>query len=172
MSTAVREKQTAVPTPVKEKATASVPLWSGSLLQDFPFSLSRMQEEFNRLFDRWQWAWPLQEAGQANGWKWDVNMIDQNGTYVVRAEAPGFEPGDFDVQLEGNRLILKAAQKAEKGKKGEAQEWQEREYYYAMTLPGCVDREKAGAVYKNGVLSIILPKTEEAKGKKLVVKTS
>lgn len=167
-TTAVREKQAVVP--AKEKGTAPTPLWSGNLWQDFPQSLIRMQEEFNRLFDRWQWEWPTPTTGQINGWKWDVNMVDQDGTYVIRAEAPGFEANDFDVQVEGNRLVMKAAQKTENGKKGEPQEWQEREYYYAMTLPGGVDREKAGAVYKNGVLSVILPKTEEAKGRKLSVK--
>lgn len=166
-STPAREKQTA---PAPQKSAAPAPQTRGNLWHDLPLSLSRMQEEFNRLFARWHREWPALGEGLGHGWKWDVNMIDQDRNYVLRAEAPGFELEDFDIHLEGNRLVLKAVHKTAKGKKDEPSEVQEREYYYAMTLPGGVDRENVGAVYKNGVLSVILPKTEEVKARKVPVK--
>lgn len=169
-------------TPVKTKTVAPAPTGSapaparsGGLwpMQDFPRFLTRMQEEFNQLFDRFHLDWPSPWGGQFPGrkWRWGVDVQNQDHAYVVRAEAPGFEAGDFDLQVTGNQLELKATRKTEvKGKKGEPEEFQEQEYYQFLTLPGGIDREMAVAEYKNGILTVTLPKTEEGKSKKLAVK--
>lgn len=90
---------------------------------------------------------------------------------TLRAEAPGFEPGDFDLRVSGDRLVHRATRKSEtKGKEGETH--QERQCYESMRLPPGVDTEKIEAKYSNGVLTVTIPKTAEGRGKKIQVKNS
>jgi HSP20 family protein len=135
---------------------------------DFPFMLSRLRDEFDRLFEDFALSWNGQRV---NGWRWGLDVRDEENTVVVRAEAPGFEAGDFDVQVKGDQLVLKAARKATKEdmEKGYREE-ESRECFQAVTLPAGVDADKVSAAYRNGVLTITLPKTADGKGKKIAVK--
>jgi len=90
---------------------------------------------------------------------------------VVRAEAPGFEPGDFDVQVQDHRLTLRAVRKSET-KKDEGREWSQRECYQSVTVPPGIDKDKVEVRYNNGVLMITLPKTPDAKGRRVPVKSA
>lgn len=138
--------------------------------EDFPFQLSRMREEFDRLLERLAGEFPSYWEG--NGWRWGMDVEDQDDAIVVRAEAPGFEAGDFDVQVSDNRLVLRAAKKVEsKGKKGET-EVREQECYQSVTLPEGIDKDKVEAKYRNGVLTVNLPKTAEGKAKRIAVKNA
>ena len=138
--------------------------------EDFPFQLSRMRAEFDRLMERLAGEWPSHWEG--TGWRWGLEVEDQDDAVVVHAEAPGFEAGDFNLQLSDNRLVLRAAKKVEtKGKKGET-EVREQECYQSVTLPDGIDKEKVEAKYHNGVLTVTLPKTAEGKAKQIAVKSS
>jgi HSP20 family protein len=139
-----------------------------SRLEDFPFQLSRMRAEFDRLLERLAAEWP--SYGEGDGRRWGLEVEDQDDAVVVRAEAPGFEAGDFDLQLSDNRLVLRAAKKVEtKGKKGET-ETREQECYQSVTLPDGIDKDKVEAKYHSGVLTVSLPKTAGAKAKRIAVK--
>ena len=83
--------------------------------------------------------------------------------------APGFEPGDFDLQVRGDQLVMKAEHKAEKEEQG-MRSWQRQEFYRVVPLPAATNPDKVDARYKNGVLTITLPKTEKAVGKKIAIK--
>jgi HSP20 family protein len=137
---------------------------------DFPFFLGRMRDEFDRLMERFSRQWPaLWGAGE--GWRWGVEVEDEDDKVVVRAEAPGFEPGDFDVQVSDDRLVLRAEKKAEtKGEEGKVREYRERRCYESVTLPAGIDRAKVEAKYHNGVLTVTLPKTPEGKARRVPVK--
>jgi HSP20 family protein len=138
--------------------------------EDFPFQLSRMRAEFDRLLEGLAGEWP--SLWEGNGWRWGLEVEDQDDAVVVRAEAPGFEAGDFNLQLSDNRLVLRAARKVEtKGKKGETQV-REQECYQSVTLPDGIDQEKVEAKYHNGVLTVTLSKTAEGKAKRIAVKSS
>ena len=90
----------------------------------------------------------------------------------VRAEAPGFEPSDFDIQVRGDQLVLRAAHKAEAEEKERGyREWRRQEFYQSVPLPAGIDADKVEATYRNGILSVTLPKTEEGKGRRIQVKT-
>jgi HSP20 family protein len=161
MATTVTTKK---PERQEGKAPVGRPL---SLWSDFPFTLSRMRDEFDRMLERFSQDWPL--VGEKNGWRWDVSVEDKDDAVEVRAEAPGFEPGDFDLQVSDGRLVMKAERKsATKDKEGES--WQRREYYHSFSLPTGIDKDKVDASYHNGVLTITLPKTPEGKGRKIAVK--
>jgi HSP20 family protein len=139
----------------------------------FPFSFNRMRDEFDRLFDRL--AGPFGSLAKFNGegWRWGLDVDDQEDNVVVRAEAPGFEPSDFDVSVEDSRLVLRAARKTEtKDEKGKMREYKEQECYESVVLPTNVNKDKVEANYRNGVLTITLPKTAESKAKKIAVKAS
>jgi HSP20 family protein len=135
---------------------------------DGPFFLSRMRDEFDRLFHRFSRNWPtLWEMGGST-WRWGVDMEEKDDALVVKAEAPGFEANDFDVQVQDHRLVLRASRKSETSdKKGKTVEQQE--FYQSVTLPTEIDKDKVEATYHNGVLSVAMPKTAAAKGKKITV---
>jgi HSP20 family protein len=138
---------------------------------EFPFFLSRMRDEFDRLFERLSRQWPGLAEGE--GWRWGLDVREEDDAVVVRAEAPGFEAGDFDIQVSDNRLILRAPRKAEtKDKEGKVSEYREREYHESVTLPPRIDRSKVEARYYNGVLTVTLARTPEARPQRITVKSS
>jgi HSP20 family protein len=139
--------------------------------RELPFFLSQMRDEFDRLFDRLSRQWP--GLGEGNGWRWGLDVREEDDAVVVRAEAPGFEAGDFDVQVSDNRLVLRAAKKVEtKGKDGKATEYREQECFESVTLPPGINRDKVDARYHNGVLTVTFPKTAEGKAKRVTVKNT
>jgi len=131
----------------------------------------RLREDLNRLFNQMLPGWPagLWEAERRGGWGLDVEEDD--GAVTVRAEAPGFEPADFDVEVRGNQLVLHAAHRAEVEEKDRGyREWSRQEFCRAVPLPAGIDADKVEATYRNGVLNVKVPKTEQAKGRRIEVK--
>jgi HSP20 family protein len=131
----------------------------------------RLREEFDdRLFDRFAPNWPmLAGSGQREGWGLDVQEDDSSVT--VHAEAPGFEPADFDLQVRDHELVLRAAHKAETEEKERGyHEWRRQEFYRSVPLPAGIDAEHIDAEYRNGILTVKLPKTEQSKGRRIQVK--
>ncbi len=134
---------------------------SGALANRAEHPLSLFRNEFDTLFDRFFSGWP---DGNWTGWGLDADETDTAVT--VRMDAPGFEPGDFDVQVSGDTLRITAERKAEKGDKGTY----ERRFQRSITLPAAVTADKVEAKYRNGVLELTLPKAEQARWKKIAVK--
>ena len=89
---------------------------------------------------------------------------------MVRADAPGFESGDFDLQIRGDQLVLCACQSEESSSADEGNVWEKRELYQTVPLPAGIDAEHIDAQYRNGVLTVTLPKTAESKGRRIEVK--
>jgi HSP20 family protein len=146
-------------------------LTSGTLGRRGGSALSRLRSEFDRLFDDFLGglgglpAWP--EAGDG---RWGLDVDDQEDQIVVRAEAPGFEPDDFDIQVRDDQLVLCACQSEEKQREG-GRQWHQQELYRSISLPSGIDSEHVDAQYRNGVLTVKLPKTEQAKSRRIEVKS-
>jgi len=137
--------------------------------RDFPVVLNRMRDEFDRLFERCAREMPALWRDEG-GWRWDVDVKDEEGAVVVRAEAPGFEAADFDLEVCDDRLVLRASKKVEKVEDGGKQRAvREQECYESVALPAGIAKDKVSAEYHNGVLTVTLPKTAEAKGKRVPV---
>jgi HSP20 family protein len=135
--------------------------------------LVRLREEFDALFDRFlsHWPAPFEEVGLGRFWAFDVT--DGERELMVRAEMPGFDPNDIDVQVCGQVLTIKAEKRHEKTEKTSETRVEERHasaYRRTVTLPEGADGDKVEARYVNGVLELRIPKTEEAKGKRIQVK--
>ena len=104
-------------------------------------------------------------------YRWDLDVQDNDDAVVVRAEAPGFEPSDFDLEVRGDQLVLRAEHKVQTEEKERGyREWRRQEFYRSVPLPAHVDPNKVEATYRNGVLNVSLPKTEHGKAKRIEVK--
>jgi HSP20 family protein len=130
----------------------------------------RLRSEFDRLFDEFFRGWPgtvmLPEETES---RWGLDVREQDDKVVIRAEAPGFEPNDFDIQVRNNQLQLCACQSKESRDEGE-QQWSRQELFWSVPLPTEVDTERVDAQYRNGVLTVTLPKTEDTKARRIEVK--
>jgi len=139
--------------------------------RDFPALMRRMQSEFDELFQRFGAQWPMSADNLGRSRHWGLDVEDKEDRVILRAEAPGFEAGDFDLRVSGDRLSLRASRKTEaKEKEGEYRE--ECELIESMTLPPGVDKEKIDASYHSGVLTVTIPRTKEGRGKKIAVKNA
>jgi len=95
---------------------------------------------------------------------WDFEVEDKDNEIVVKAEVPGFEGNEIDVQVNNGFLTIKAEKKQ---KKGEEETY--RTYRRTITLPCAVKEDKATATCRNGVLELHLPKTEATKAKRIPI---
>ena len=124
-----------------------------------PSPLEQMGREFDRIFERaFGGGLAPWEEDFADMRVWDFDVRDDNKELVVRAEIPGFEPNEVDIQLNNDVLTIKA----EKREKAEGEE-EYRSFYRSVTLPAGIDADKAQANFRNGVLELHLPKTEQAR---------
>jgi len=97
-----------------------------------------------------------------------VNVIEAQDGFRIEVAAPGLKKNDFKISLDHNQLKISAEVKKEDEKVQE--KYTRREFKYAsfqrvFSLPNSIDGEKIGAGYEDGILSILLPKREEAKVK-------
>lgn len=93
--------------------------------------------------------------------------------FLFKADVPGVKEADLEVQLQGERLIISGKRESEVTDKSETYYAYERSYgtfQRVFTLPQGVDVEHARAELKEGVLTVLLPRTAEAAPKKIAVK--
>jgi HSP20 family protein len=145
----------------------------GALVERNEFPLNRIRSEFDALFDRFldRWAAPFGDVWGTQPY-WGFDLEDTDKEVVVRADAPGFEPDDFDVQVSGNRLTIQAERKRQAGEKQEDYRSEERRFQRTVQLPAGVSTDAVEARYRNGVLEVRLPKSPEAQGKRITVQAS
>jgi HSP20 family protein len=127
--------------------------------------LERLRSDFDTLFDRFFGRLPMpleEEVGEMRVWDFDVSENDKEVT--VRAEMPGFEEKEINVELHNDVLTIKA-EKEEKEEGGRSF----RSFFRTVTLPAGVDAEKAQASYRNGVLELHIPRSEEVKPRRIQV---
>ena len=123
--------------------------------------LTNLHDELDRLFES-----PL------TGWAPALDVQEDKDKFTVRVELPGLKREDIEVSLQEGALIISGERKSEKIEQGVEVHRQERFYgkfQRALTLPEPVAADKVKADYKDGVLTVTLPKTEEAKPKKIDV---
>jgi HSP20 family protein len=135
--------------------------------EGFPGGLRLFQDSINRL---------LSEDGiKSRPWSPAVDIVETENELVLKADVPGVELKDVDVQLENGTLTVKGERKFENEEKGKGFHRMERSYgsfVRYFTVPETVDAEKVKADYQAGVLTITLPKKEVAKPKAIKVQVS
>jgi len=102
-----------------------------------------------------------------------VDLYEGEEEIVLKAEVPGMEKGDLKIDLTDSMLTISGEKKKEEDVKEEAYSYSERSYgsfSRSLQLPCGVKSDKAKATFKNGILEIKLPKTDEAKKRRVSVK--
>ena len=141
-----------------------------------PFrDLLATQKEFDRLFR--EAFTPGFGEGELSTRTWapPVDIFENENNIVLKAELPGVDPKDVEVRVEDNTLYLKGERKFEKETKEENYHRIERAYgsfARSFSLPSSIDAEKVAADYKDGLLTLTLPKREEAKPKTIKINVS
>jgi HSP20 family protein len=136
--------------------------------------LGETRKRFNRLFgdnDFWD------PSGVTNGGEWPpaVDIIENDHNLIVKAELPGIDAKDVVVTVENNVLTLKGERHTEKEVKKENYHRMERafgSFYRAFVLPAFLDGETIRAEFRNGLLTITIPKRENDKTRTVEVKAA
>ena len=136
---------------------------------------SSAQNQFDR-FLREAFS-PVFGAGEASTRTWapPVDIYENGDNLVLKAELPGINPDDVEIRVEDNTLYLKGERKFEKEVKEQNYHRVERSYgtfTRTFSLPNSVDADKVAANYKDGVLTLTMPKKEEAKPKTIKINVS
>ena len=151
----------------------SIIRWQRPGLSAWPgfLQFSGLRSEIDRFFDA-----PLAEFARAShllsGWAPALDVHEDKDRFVVSVELPGMKKDDIHISLHEGSLSISGERKSEE-KIGNASVYRaERfvgQFQRTVALPGPVATDKVKAQYKDGVLSVTLPKTEEAKPKQIDV---
>lgn len=144
-------------------------VWQSRPGFDYPFpDFDQLRREMMRLFDS---ASGVDTARDASGVFPPMNLSQDNDNYYVRAELPGVKPSDLSISALRNRVSIsgRRAITAEEKVSYHRSERAEGEFNRTITLPGEVAADKVDARYTDGVLTLTLPKAEEAKPRQIAV---
>jgi HSP20 family protein len=140
-----------------------------------PFrELDRIQSEMNRLFEGVNTA-PERSGGMIQGgrlWSPSVDVAETESEIVLRAELPGMKQEDIDIELTGDTLTVRGERKFENEERRENFVRVERSYgrfQRSFTVGVPVKGDEVAATYRDGILEIHLPKSEENKPRKIGV---
>ena len=137
-----------------------------------PRTGTSLRQEIDRLFDRFtEPGWPQRPA--LGDWEPKVDVSETKDAVVVRAEIPGVDQKDIGLSLQEGVLTIKGEKEEEKEEKDKRYHRVERSYgafARAIRLPAAVDSSKVSATFKDGVLTVTLPKTAAAKGTAIPIK--
>lgn len=134
------------------------------------------QDQFNRLFNETFSRFLGENEPTAKAaWAPAVDIYEKENSVVLKAELPGVDPKDVDIRIEDGTLYLKGERKFEKETKEENYHRIERSYGSFMRtfqLPRTLNADNVTAEYKDGILTLTLPKREEAKPKAIKIQVS
>lgn len=137
-----------------------------------PWTGGSLRKEMERLFDRF---FEPSEMPTLGDWSPTVDVSEDKDTITVKAELPGVEQKDIAVSLQDGMLSIKGEKRAEREEKDKRYHRVERSYgafYRSIQLPSAVDTGKVAATFKDGVVTITLPKAPEAKGTTIPIKAA
>jgi HSP20 family protein len=147
-----------------------------SIVRFDPFEdITRLQREVNRLFDDngRQQTRPSTENAVLRSWAPSVDILEDNNEIVVTADVPGIKQEDIDIELTGETLTIKGERKFEDTARKDSYVRVERSYgafQRSFTIGVPVQQQAVTANYKDGILEVRLPKSEEIKPKKVQIK--
>ena len=135
--------------------------------------LDRMRREMDRLWDN------ITRDNHSPTFEYDwvpsLDLSDRGDSLVAELEVPGMDPKDLDISVTGDVLTISGEKKREREEKEQNYHLVERSYgkfSRSVRLPSTVDPDRVEASYKDGILTITLDKTKQAKIKKIEVKAA
>jgi HSP20 family protein len=114
----------------------------------------------------------MSEPRTGRPWSPAVDILESEDALILKADLPDVKTEDIDVRVENQTLTLRGHRKFEKDDNAKGYHRIERsygEFVRSFALPSIVDTEKVNADYKNGVLTITIPKREAAKPRQVKV---
>jgi HSP20 family protein len=124
--------------------------------------MDTVRRQFDQLFDE------LTQPTEAPNWRPAVELTEVENSFVLRAQIPGLEAKDLDVEVTQEAVLItgerRQAQKTE-GKGFFKSEFQYGKFRRVVSLPAAVQNDKVQADYKDGILTLTLPKVEELRHK-------
>lgn len=134
--------------------------------------IGNLRDHFGRLFDI---AFPTRSAESLSDWTPSLDAHEDKDKYVVAVEIPGLKKEDISVSVHDGVLTVSGERKSEKNVTEGTVHRRERicgKFSRSVSLPAAVRADKVGAVYKDGVLTVEIPKAEEAKPKAVEVRVA
>jgi HSP20 family protein len=142
-----------------------------SVIRWDPFrNLSTLQDQMNRLFESSFRGQPDESA--LTTWAPSVDIYETENELVLKADLPEVPEKDIDIHVENNMLTIRGERKFEQKVKQDNYLRVERAYgafSRSFSLPNTVDTEAIKAEYKNGVLTVTMPKRAESKPKQVKI---
>lgn len=134
--------------------------------------MTNLKTEMDRLFDRFlEPKWD--EFAALGEWAPSMDISETKDSLVAKVEVPGMDPKDIQISLQENLLTIKGEKRHEKEEKDERYHRVERSYgafTRSVRLPVAVDASRVAAGFRNGLLTVTLPKTPAAKGTTIPIK--
>ena len=115
---------------------------------------------------------PGADEGAFGAWAPSVDIFEKSGDLVIRAELPGVDTNDIDIDVEDNKLTISGERKQDE-ELTENNTYRSERYYgrfvRSFQLPRTVDASKIAATFKHGILELTLPKADEARPRKITI---
>jgi HSP20 family protein len=135
--------------------------------------LTNLRDEFNRFF--FEGARENGDSRAFNTWAPALDLYEDKENLVITAELPGLKKEDIDISLHENTITISGERRNEKKYEGSETSRSERffgRFTRSLSLPKTVKTDAVKAAYKNGVLTVTLPKAEEAKPRQIAIQQS
>jgi len=134
--------------------------------------LATLRDEMDRLFDL---SFPTRDTGIFSGWSPALDLWDDKDNFVVTVELPGMKKEDIGISVHDGVLTISGERKHE-ANQNEGETFRSERYFgkfqRSLTLPTRVANKDVKATYKDGILTVTLPKAEEAKPRQIEVSVS
>lgn len=138
--------------------------------------LNTVREQMDRLFsEAFGRGWNAEEGLTLGAWVPPVDVYETADSLILKADLPEVKKDEIDISIDENRLTIRGERHAEKEVNQENYYRSERNYgtfSRSFALPPTVNAEKVDATFTGGVLTLTLPKLEEAKPKQIKVKVA
>ena len=135
-----------------------------------------LQDRMNRLFEDATHRQAQVETDRGDevetaDWYPAADVSEGDGEYVIQMDLPGIDRSALDINVDDNRLVIRGTRTIE-SKPQQRVERPSGRFVRTFAVPVSVDQNRIGAEYKDGVLSIRLPKQEEQKSRRVEIKIS
>lgn len=143
-----------------------------NLLPAHPFSLfsHEFEDLLSRVGEGWDGDWPAVQRVPS------LDLTESNGTFEAKLDVPGMSPDEIDIEVTGDTLTITGKHEEEKTEDDKEKKYHRVErrsgsFQRSVTLPCTVKEADVSAEYQDGVLTITLPKSEDAKSHRVAIKS-
>ncbi|MDD3802854.1 MAG: Hsp20/alpha crystallin family protein [bacterium] len=130
-----------------------------------------LRKEIDSMFDNRFFGGMLQRFGE-QAWAPVMDIVESDKDFTVKVELPGMKKEEIKINIENNILSIEGERKSESEEKGKTFHRIERSYgsfYRAVSLPKQIDEQKIKASFNDGLLTVVLPKSDIAKTKAIEI---